>query len=78
LARGVLEKIAGKLKIVGVANTLLGAFVGVLGFTLLVSVVLAVFAILPIGALNNAFNNSILVGAIYKYNPVIWLLGLLL
>ncbi len=78
LTKGGLEKIAGKLKIIGAANTLLGGFVGVLGFTLLVSAVLAVFAVLPIRTLNNAFNDSFLVGFIYKYNPVMWLIGLLL
>ena len=78
LLRGTLEKIAGKLKIVGAVNTLLGGFVGVLGFTLLISAVLAVFAVLPVRALNNAFNDSILVGVLYKYNPVMWLIGLIL
>ncbi len=78
MAKGGLEKIASKMKIIGATNTLLGGFVGVLGFTLLISVILAVLALLPVQTLNNAFNDSILVGFIYKYNPVMWLIGLVL
>lgn len=78
LAKGGLEKLADKLKIVGAVNTILGCLVGVLGFTLLVSAVLAILGIIPIQAINNAFNKSVLVGFIYKYNPVMWLIGLVL
>ncbi len=78
LMKGALERIAQRLKLVGAANSLLGAFVGVLGFTLLVSFVLSVFTIIPVQAVSNALNRSLLVGFIYKYNPVIWLLSLVL
>ena len=78
LMKGGLEKIAQNLKIVGAANTLLGAFVGVLGFTLLISFIVSIFTIIPVQAVNNALSRSILVGLIYKYNPVIWLVGLAL
>ena len=78
LTKGILEKVAQKLKIVGAANTLLGAVVGVLGFTLLLSFVLALLSLIPVQALNDAFNKSLLVGFLYKYNPVIWLIGLIL
>lgn len=78
LAKGLLGKIADSLKIIGAANTLLGAVVGGLGFTLLVSFILSVLAVIPVQAINNTLNNSLLVGFIYKHNPIIWLLGLLL
>ena len=78
LMKGGLEKIAQNLKIVGAANTLLGAFVGVLGFTLLISFIVSIFTIIPVQAVNNALSRSVLVGLIYKYNPVIWLVGLVL
>ena len=78
LMKGGLEKIAQNLKIVGAANTLLGAFVGVLGFTLLISFIVSVFAIIPAQTVSDALNKSILVGLIYKYNPVLWLIGLAL
>ena len=78
LMKGALEGVASHLKLVGAANGLLGAFVGVLGFTLLVSFILAVFTIIPVQAVNNALSRSFFIGFIYKYNPVIWLLGLVL
>ena len=78
LMKGGLEKIAQNLKIVGAANTLLGSFVGVLGFTLLISFIVSIFAIIPAQTVSDALNKSILVGLIYKYNPVIWLVGLAL
>ena len=78
LMKGVLEGVAQRLKIVGAVNTLLGGFVGVLGFTLLVSFVLSIFTLIPVQAVSNALSKSFLVGFIYKYNPVIWLIGLVL
>lgn len=78
LLKGVLESVAEKIKLVGAANALLGALVGVLGFTLLVSTVLSVLAVIPVQAINNALAKSVLVGWIYKYNPIMWLIGLLL
>ena len=77
LAKGILGKIADKLEIVGMANTILGAVVGVFGFTLLVSFILSILAVIPVQAINDMLNNSIFVGFIYKHNPIIWLIGLL-
>lgn len=78
LVKKGMEGVAQKIKIVGAVNTLLGAFVGLLGFTLLISTVLAVLALFPIRAVNNAIDRSIVVGFLYKYNPIVWLIGWLL
>jgi len=78
LTKGALEKTAEKIKILDATNTLLGAFAGFLGFTLLVSSVLAVLSLFPISAINSAIDNSMLVGFLSKYNPIVWLIGLLL
>ncbi len=70
LTRGLLTSIIERLPIVNSVNHILGFTVGLLQGFLIVSAVIAVFAIIPWGAMNAFFNDCFLIGWLYNHNLI--------
>ncbi len=75
LLKKVLNKVAEKIKIVGAVNVLLGCLVGFLFALLITSAALSLLTIIPSVGLAKYLSESVIVSALYKYNPVIVILG---
>lgn len=70
LTRGILSSIIERLPVVNSVNRILGFTVGLLQGFLIVSAVIAVFAIIPWGTMNAFFNDCLFIGWLYNHNPI--------
>ncbi len=78
IVRKILNAVAEKISLVGGVNTLLGSVFGFLQALLIVSVVLALLALLPFESLSSYLSSTLLVGIIYENNPLIYVLAFFL
>ncbi len=70
ITRGLVNSLIERLPIVRSANHILGFAVGLLQGFLIVSAVIAVFAIIPWGSMNAFFNDCFFIGWLYNHNPI--------
>ncbi len=72
----ILDGISKECKLVGAVNALLGAAIGLLYVTLIISAVAAIFAFFPNQTVMNAVGETILVKFLYDHNMLLALFGL--
>ena len=70
ITRSLLTSLIERLPIVHSVNHILGFTVGLLQGFLIVSAVIAVFAIIPWGSMNAFFNDCFFIGWLYNHNPI--------
>ena len=78
LLKKTLSKLAEKIGVLGRVDTLLGAIVGLLESVIIVFLVVSVLTIIPSQTITTYLDNSIFVGALYNYNPLVHILGWIL
>ena len=78
LVNKLLQKLADRLCVLGAVNTILGAVIGLIQGTLIVSGVLAVLTLIPSQGIANFLSESLVVGFLYDHNPLVWFIGLFL
>lgn len=78
LLKKTLSKIVENIKPLGSLDALLGAVVGLVESTLIVCAMLSLLTIVPSQSVSNYLNNSLFVGKLYNYNPLVHILALLL
>ncbi len=75
IIRKVVNAITKKLKLVNALNRILGALVGLLEATLIISLVISVLALIPSAGMQHFFNSSIILTFLYNHNPLVAMLG---
>ncbi len=75
LCKGILNRLADKISMIGGVNTLLGAAFGVFKGLLIVCGILAILALFPFEGVTTYLSKSLFVGALYKSNPLVMMLG---
>lgn len=75
LLKKMLKMLAAKISLLSAANTLLGAFVGLVEGLLAVSAVLSVLALIPIDSITVYLNNSFVAGWLYNNNLINVIIG---
>lgn len=75
LLRKTLNAIADKISLLDAVNSLLGAIVGLAQGLLIVCLIIAILTLFPSQAITNYFANTLFVGALYNYNPLVTVLS---
>ena len=78
LLRETLETIIDRITLLDAVNTVIGAALGFLQGLLIVSVILAILALIPSAAISNYLSRCPVSGWLFNNNPLVWFLGLLL
>lgn len=78
LLRKIFTAIINKIKLLGKVNKFLGMILGILEFIFIISLVMSILTLIPSEVIMNFFQSSIILRLLYKYNPIVWLLGLFL
>ena len=78
LLKKILSSIISKITLLDKLDSLLGALVGVLEGVLVVCLLLSIVTMIPSQTLSNYLDNSLFVGALYNYNPLVHILGWIL
>ena len=78
LLRETLEAIVDRITLLDAVNTTVGAALGFLQGLLIVSVILAILALIPSSAISNYLSRCPVSGWLFNNNPLVWFLGLLL
>ena len=75
LVAKILNGIVSSIPLVGGINTLLGAAVGVIKCFLIVCTLLSVLSLMPSAGITAFFDKTLFVGALYKNNPLGYILS---
>ena len=73
----LLNTIISKIPIMGALNIVLGGVFGAIKGFFVLSLIFAVFSILPIPAIGTFFTSSVIGGWLYSHNPIFYLLSLI-
>ena len=75
LIKKTLNAIADNISLLSAVNSLLGAIAGLVQGLLIVSLVISILTMFSSQTVTNYFANTLFVGALYNYNPLVVILG---
>ena len=78
LLKKVLSSVISRITLLNQLDTLLGGLVGILEGVLGVCLALSILTMIPSQTLSTYLDNSLFVGALYNYNPLVHILGWIL
>lgn len=78
LTRGLLNELMDRVEMLDKLNTILGVVVGVVECLVIVCTLLSVLTIIPVPAIAEYLENTLFIGLLYKYNPLVWMFGLMI